>query len=257
MNMAIVPRVCIILPSYNSEKYLTHAIYSFVKQNYSNKKLIIIDGKSSDRSHEIINEFLIHNYPIIWDKTIDTGIANAFNIGLNYIEKDDIVGFLGADDILIDGIIEEASTLLSVAKFVDALYFDSYSYFAKDKKLYYRKCPTDKFSIKNLIKFRTIAGLQNVFIRGHNILDGFSEENKYSMDYELYLRLVNDKKLNFSYIPKPSTININDLNTSTLYRFESARESLHVAIKKFGYRYPYLIIRLLILHVLRTIKYFD
>jgi hypothetical protein len=118
---------------------------------------------------------------------------------VNYIEKDDIVGFLGADDILIDGIIEQASCFLSVAKNVDALYFDSYNYYAKDKKLSYRKCPTDNFSIKNLLKFRTIAGLQNVFIRGCNILDGFSENNKYSMDYELYLRLVNDKKLIFSY----------------------------------------------------------
>jgi len=254
MNTFITPRVCIILPSYNSEKYLAHSIHSFIKQSYSNKKLIIIDGKSSDRSHDIIKEFLTQNYPIIWDQTVDTGIANAFNIGLNYIENDDLVGFLGADDILIDGIIEEASCLLSVAKYVDALYFDSYSYYPKEKKLSYRKCPTDNFSIKNLLKFRTIAGLQNLFIRGCHILDGFSENNKYSMDYELYLRLVNDKKLNFSYIPKASTININDLNTSTLFRYESAYEALHLAFKKFSYRSPRTILKLIILYLLKALK---
>lgn len=51
------PRVSIILPNYNGEKYLEDTIYSVLNQSYSNFELIIVDDASTDNSRNIIEKF--------------------------------------------------------------------------------------------------------------------------------------------------------------------------------------------------------
>ena len=49
--------VSIVMPVYNSEKYLAQAIDSIQNQTFTNWKLIIIDDASSDSSAEIIQYY--------------------------------------------------------------------------------------------------------------------------------------------------------------------------------------------------------
>lgn len=47
----------IIMPVYNSEKYVSEAIDSVYNQSYENCELLIVNDGSSDHSAEIINEY--------------------------------------------------------------------------------------------------------------------------------------------------------------------------------------------------------
>ena len=51
------PRITVLMPVYNGEKYLKEAIDSVLDQSYSDFELLIIDDGSTDRSVEIIKSF--------------------------------------------------------------------------------------------------------------------------------------------------------------------------------------------------------
>lgn len=51
------PLVSVVMPVYNSEKYLAEAIESILKQTYTNFEFIIIDDCSTDKSWKIISDF--------------------------------------------------------------------------------------------------------------------------------------------------------------------------------------------------------
>lgn len=52
------PRVSVIIPCYNHERFIREAIKSVIDQDYSNIELIVIDDGSSDSSVEVIQEMI-------------------------------------------------------------------------------------------------------------------------------------------------------------------------------------------------------
>ena len=51
------PKVSIILPTYNGEKYIKKSIDSIVNQTFSDWELIIVDDCSSDRTYSVIEQY--------------------------------------------------------------------------------------------------------------------------------------------------------------------------------------------------------
>lgn len=231
-------RISIILPSYNSDKHLRSCIAAFLSQDHPEKRLLIVDGKSTDASHEIIRRFADEYEDIEWIRENDTGISNAINIGIEHLRDDDIFGFLGADDILLPGTLGETSEFMHDSPEAIGVFFDSYTQNAKgERKL--RECPSATMTMDALLRYRTIAGLQNIYLRADLVKRyGFNTDAKYSMDYELYLRLAKDGfGERFLHMARPSTINISDGNISTSFRRASKREALKFAynIAPFGW----------------------
>jgi len=54
--------ISIIVPLYNSEKYIHETILSIVNQTYQNWELIIIDDSSSDNSVNIVKKIMQNDY---------------------------------------------------------------------------------------------------------------------------------------------------------------------------------------------------
>lgn len=224
-------KISIIMPNYNGSKYLVNAIESFIAQDYANKELIIVDGKSTDTSHEILNNYVAKNSQIKWLKYKDLGISDAINYAVENIDGE-IVGYLGSDDLLVAGIfniINRQVTLINV----DAIYFNSYTYYINENRIILRTCPNIEFNRANLIKFGTIVGLQNIFFK-RDILEKykFNINSRFAMDYEYYFNLVDGKYL-LQYIDETASINIFDDNLSfiqahngTIERFGIARKNV-------------------------------
>ncbi|HOY91038.1 MAG TPA: glycosyltransferase family A protein, partial [Bacteroidales bacterium] len=61
MKKTNIPRVSIIVPVYNTEKYLEECLSSLENQTYKNIEIIIVNDGSTDRSGEIIDNFLKKN----------------------------------------------------------------------------------------------------------------------------------------------------------------------------------------------------
>ena len=53
-----MPKVSIVLPTYNGEKYIRESIDSVMNQTFTDWELIIVNDCSSDGTVEIINEYV-------------------------------------------------------------------------------------------------------------------------------------------------------------------------------------------------------
>jgi len=88
--------VSIIMPTYNSAKFIKKSIDSVIKQTFKNWELIIIDNESSDNTIEIIQGF--NNPKIISFKINNNGVvAKSRNLGIN-IANGFFLAFLDSDD---------------------------------------------------------------------------------------------------------------------------------------------------------------
>ena len=62
----VFPKVSVILPARNEQKYIEKCLDSLLKQDYSNYEIVVINDSSSDRTGEIIQKYSTKNSKIIF-----------------------------------------------------------------------------------------------------------------------------------------------------------------------------------------------
>ena len=102
MKMSLVS---IILPVYNSEKYISTCIESLLKQTYQNIEIIIVNDGSTDNTAKICENYKIKDSRIKFINKINGGICSARNEGLKYITGKYLM-FCDHDDIYLDNTVE-------------------------------------------------------------------------------------------------------------------------------------------------------
>lgn len=97
--------VSIIMPSYNTAKYIKDSIDSVIAQTYQNWELIIIDDCSTDNSVEIIDSYKDHRIRLLINEK-NSGAAISRNYGLREA-KGRYIAFLDSDDIWVQEKLEK------------------------------------------------------------------------------------------------------------------------------------------------------
>lgn len=118
------PLVSVIVPVYNSEKYIHNCINQILKQTYSNIELILVDDGSTDSSGEICESFTDDR--IRYFKKPNGGASSARNYGLERAIGD-YVYFIDSDDHISEDAIE---IMLSAAEDneADCIYIEADNY---------------------------------------------------------------------------------------------------------------------------------
>ena len=93
------PRVSILLPAYNAERYLREAIDSMLSQTYQNFELLIIDDGSKDRTAEIVRSYTDERIRFIQNEC-NIGLANTLNKGMR-LARGEYLARMDADDICV------------------------------------------------------------------------------------------------------------------------------------------------------------
>ncbi len=225
-------KISVIITSFNAKNYLDRSITSFLAQDYENKELLIIDGKSNDGSHEIIKKYHEANPELInWIKDVDSGISNARNIAVKHATGD-LIGFLGADDVIHKNFLSEAVYYAGVNPKFDVMYFDGYGIAPYGSS--FRKASDIAFTKRNLIKFSPIAGGECFYYK-KDLFDKFSfnEKNKHTMDYEFNMAIVSSKeKYSFFGVAIPAIFNISDgTNISGAMSLTQRAETIAIQLK--------------------------
>ena len=104
--------VSIIIPAYNTEKYIGNCIESVIKQTYHNLEVIIVNDGSEDNTLGIITKARLRDNRVVVINQENNGPSAARNAGLK-ICRGDYVFFLDSDDWLIPNCIEK---LISIKK---------------------------------------------------------------------------------------------------------------------------------------------
>ncbi len=92
-----IPKVSVILPNYNRERYIGEAIESVLNQTYRNLELIVLDDGSTDNSLEVVSSYKDNRLKLIRLHHIGfPGIVR--NRGIE-VSKGEFIGFIDSDDV--------------------------------------------------------------------------------------------------------------------------------------------------------------
>ena len=102
------PKVSIIIPCYNAEKWIAESINSALLQTYENKEIIFVDNESTDNSLNIAKQIqskspqlMVYTAPNLykysWEEPVNKALSHATG---------DYFTILGADDFIREDYIE-------------------------------------------------------------------------------------------------------------------------------------------------------
>lgn len=129
MNFVANQLVSVIVPVYNSERYIKRTASSILSQSYNNIELILIDDGSDDHSFEVLKTLASQDGRVRIFHTENRGVSRARNFGIQRAEGTWIT-FVDADDYLEEDFI---SNLISEGEkhgaklVISGLTFDYYS----------------------------------------------------------------------------------------------------------------------------------
>ncbi len=98
--------VSIIMPSFNTEKYIGESIKSVLNQTYTNWELLIVDDCSTDDSENVIKKFLSDRRIKYFRLEKNSGAAYCRNMALRKA-RGRWIAFLDSDDLWISRKLEK------------------------------------------------------------------------------------------------------------------------------------------------------
>lgn len=121
----------VIVPVYNTEKYIEESLSSLKKQKSKDVEFLIINDGSTDNSQLIIDKFVREDGRFRSFNKENGGLSDARNYGLSYI-KGDYVLFFDSDDILDENAIELINK--EIEQNPDCIVFDFKFFWEKSEK---------------------------------------------------------------------------------------------------------------------------
>ncbi len=124
--MDMIPKVSIIIPVYNVEKYLKECLNSVVNQTLKEIEIICVDDGSTDNSLSILEEYAKKDNRINLLKQENSGAGAARNKGLDSA-RGEYIYFLDSDDFLELNAIEILYNQIAKNQ-ADICFFKFYKY---------------------------------------------------------------------------------------------------------------------------------
>ena len=117
--MKPLPKISVVVPSFNQANYLELTLRCILDQNYPNLELVVIDGGSTDGSSEIIRKYEKHIS--FWCSEPDGGQTQGLVKGFSHATGE-IQCFLNSDDLFEPGVLLEVGQYFVGHPDVDAVY---------------------------------------------------------------------------------------------------------------------------------------
>ena len=176
------PKISVVIPSYNQGCYLEETILSILNQKYPKLELIIIDGKSSDNTYDVLKKYSKSIDYFVSEK--DNGQANALNKGFAKTTGD-ICAYLNSDDIYLNNIFWKISELYLQKKFKWISTDILIGYSKQDSKIWKAKIGSfEQFCVEQTI------GQQGVFWENNILKKPWFDENlQYVLDHKFFISL--------------------------------------------------------------------
>lgn len=161
-SLVLKPKISIIVPVYNVEKYLNRCVDSIINQTYENLEIILVNDGSTDKSSEICDMYSKRDNRIKVIHKKNGGLSSARNAGLD-IASGLYIGFVDSDDWISNDMYEHLYSIIEeyecdIAK-CDALYTRATSINNKTTEKQKIEVIKDDEAIKKLLETSTMLSV--------------------------------------------------------------------------------------------------
>ena len=191
------PLVTIVTPSFNQGRFIRATIESVLSQDYPSIEYIIMDGRSTDETADVVGDY---KGRLKFISEHDRGQSHAINKGF-WMARGEIVSWINSDDIILPGAVSCAVRALTQNTRLGAVYGEGYT-IDTDGNVVGRFGATEPFNLWKLIYLSDYILQQTVYFR-RSIFDdvGFLDEHlNWGMDWELLIRI--GKKYSMECLPE-------------------------------------------------------
>ena len=187
------PRVTILMPVYNGQRYVDEAIASVVGQGFADFEFVIIDDGSTDGTPAILETWAARDPRIVVHRSPrNEGISSALNRGLA-VARGQYIGRQDADDLCLPGRLERQVAVLDAQPNVEIV-SAGYEMIEPDGRFRYA---VKRYEAPEVVEY--LLNFSN-FIGGHGqvmfrrasaaAVGNYSLEYANSQDYELWSKLI-------------------------------------------------------------------
>lgn len=190
-------KLSIIVPVYNTGKYLEKCINSLINQTYKNIEIVIVEDCSTDNSKKIIKKFEnIKNVKIIYNKK-NSGLSYSRNIGI-LNSTGEYVGFIDSDDYVDLDYYEKIINKIQKEKADLAICDVKIVYENTNEVLISKGCENNDLSVVNIINNGLAASACNKVFKRSLISQYQFSEGKVNEDIAVVIPAIcNAKKITY------------------------------------------------------------
>ena len=196
------PLVSIIIPVYNGEKYLSHAIESALAQTYKPLEIVIVNDGSTDNTEAIA---LKYGDKVKYYRKSNGGVSTALNLGIQKMQGD-YFSWLSHDDLYHPNKIE--MQIIALTGDPHQIVYSDYHVIDHKGMLITTLNILEKFPNSDLsiglfpILRQVLNGCSLLIHRSHFDRVGlFDERLRVTQDYDLWFKMFRGQKLIYINFP--------------------------------------------------------
>lgn len=199
------PRVSVIMPVYNTEKFVKRAIDSILGQTFQDLELIVVDDGSTDRSREIIGSYASDpRVRIVFNET-NLGESGARNRAIP-LAQGEFIAMMDSDDYSMPERLRKQVAFLDAHPEISfcGTWYDVVD--EQGKLLRHWTAPADHPTIMASFFFANRIGHNTIMMRRKEFMDAgeWYTPGHHAADFDLWVRLI--RKMRFANIPEPCVL---------------------------------------------------
>ena len=184
------PFVSVIMPAYNTEKYIEEAIRSVVSQTVQDWELVVIDDCSTDATRQVIKDLCEGDQRIrLYENESNMGVAKTRNRGFQ-LAQGEYVALLDSDDVWAKEKLE--AQLAAMRESGADLCYTSYALINDQGERIRRDYLVPAYVLLEDMLRENHIGCSTVMLRAQTAREYGFNTGFYHEDYELWLRLLKD-----------------------------------------------------------------
>lgn len=201
-----MPKVSVIIPVYNGEKFIKDCIQSVLNQTRPADEIIVVDDGSVDNTCKLVQDISTNiNIKIVKNEK-NMGIGYTRAKGIEFVQGD-YVAFISADDLMNENFLE---TMLSyAAAYPDSIFYSDFEIIDENGNKTGEARSPEFPSYEEFVQAVLNSARQNKMFTCYNTFgpsklwkeNNFDGTMMFGEDLEHLLRCVLIKKINFVHVP--------------------------------------------------------
>lgn len=198
------PKVTVIIPCFNREKFIRETVDSSLSQTYANLKIVAVDDGSTDGTRKVLESYGGDIKLLEHPGRVNKGQSAAINLAMRSTESK-YVAILDSDDVWKPEKIECQLEVLEKSSVVGLVYANGFAIDENDKILYklFPSTHVEKNRPEQVLLDCYIHLPSNSLIRRSslNAAGEFDETMRSAQDHDMIIRLAEITK--FAYLDEP------------------------------------------------------